>query len=190
MSKMHEIVEKWFHQYSDELYTWAMHKTSSRETSEDLVQETFLSATRGFNGFKNNSNPKTWLFAILNNKIIDHYRLKAKSLQFDSNKTEYISQNITSSFFDEDLNWKLNEDALLWEEENNILDNTDFRLIMAHCIQDLPENWRLAVMSKYIMEKSTEQICQEIKVTQSNYWQIIHRAKLTLKKCIDQKWRF
>ncbi len=190
MSKMHEIVEKWFHEYSDDLFTWALHKTSSRETSEDLVQETFLSATRGFSGFNNKSNPKTWLFAILNNKIIDYYRLKTKSLQVDDHRAEYKTQNLTASFFDADHNWELNDDAVLWEEEFHILDNADFRVIMTNCIQDLPENWRLAIMSKYLLDKNAEQICQEIKVTQSNYWQIIHRAKLTLKKCIDQKWKF
>lgn len=190
MLEKHRTVENWFREYSDELFTWAIHKTSSRETAEDLVQETFLSATKGFNGFKNNSNPKTWLFSILNNKIVDHYRAKARSLQVDSLKVEIKAQNLTGSFFDAHSNWKLKGDQILWEEEMHILDNPDFRKIMTNCISGLPENWRLAFMSKYLLGKSSEQICQEIQVTQSNYWQIIHRAKLTLKQCIDQKWKF
>ena len=72
-------IEDWFHKYSDDLYGWAYHKTSSKEVAEDLVQETFLSAVKGSKNFQNRSNPKTWLFAILNNKIIDYYRKKAKS---------------------------------------------------------------------------------------------------------------
>ncbi|MEA1786740.1 sigma-70 family RNA polymerase sigma factor [Arenibacter sp. GZD96] len=190
MSQMHEIIENWFHEYADDLFSWAYHKTSSKETSEDLVQETFLSAAKGFKNFKNNSNPKTWLFAILNNKIIDFYRSRAKSLQVDNQNSESSTQNLTASYFDADGNWKLKDDSVLWEEEVHILDNANFRKIMTNCMHELPENWRLAIMWKYLLNKSADQICQEIKVTQSNYWQIIHRAKLTLKSCIDQKWKF
>lgn len=49
--------------YSDNMYSWALHKTSSKETAEDLVQETFLAAVQSFDKFKGDSNPKTWLFS-------------------------------------------------------------------------------------------------------------------------------
>jgi RNA polymerase sigma-70 factor (ECF subfamily) len=36
------LLESWVNQFSDELYCWAFYKTSSKETAEDLVQETFV----------------------------------------------------------------------------------------------------------------------------------------------------
>jgi DNA-directed RNA polymerase specialized sigma24 family protein len=48
------------------------YKTSSKETAKILVQETFLSAYR--TTLKVKANPKHG-FAILNNKLWDHYRL-------------------------------------------------------------------------------------------------------------------
>ena len=59
--------------HSDELYSWANHKINNKESAEDLVQETFLSAYKAITNLKNKDQAKTWLFSILNNKIIDFY---------------------------------------------------------------------------------------------------------------------
>jgi RNA polymerase sigma-70 factor (ECF subfamily) len=36
--------------------------------------------------------------------------------------------------------------------------------------------------------KKGEEICQELEISTSNYWQIIHRAKLQLRDCVDNNW--
>tara|TARA_R110002111_G_C5928424_1_gene366584 strand:+ start:270 stop:830 length:561 start_codon:yes stop_codon:yes gene_type:complete len=185
---MNKIVEDWFHLYSDELYGWAYHKTSSKEISEDLVQETFLAALKGFKNFRHDSQPKTWLFAILNNKIIDYYRKKARS--FDQDKTnERMLLNRTKSYFDAHENWKITGKEMFWEENIHLLDDEEFSKILNRCLNELPDSWCFSLVSKYLLEKSAAQICQEIEVTRSNYWQIVHRAKLMVKKCIDLNWK-
>ncbi|MBD1262635.1 sigma-70 family RNA polymerase sigma factor [Maribacter polysiphoniae] len=186
---MKAIIEEWFHEYSDDLYGWAYHKTSSKEVAEDLVQETFLSAVKGLKKFQNKSNPKTWLFAILNNKIIDHYRKKAKSAAVNNERLEHKYTNTTDSFFDSNQNWKVSGSEVAWEEEVHLLDNSEFKKTLDQCVDKLPDNWRLAVVSKYLTDKTTDQICQEMNVNVSNYWQIVHRSKLMLKKCIDNNWK-
>lgn len=183
-----EEIVSWFNTYADSLYNWAYHKTSSKEIAEDLVQETFLSAIRGFDNFKYDSNPKTWLFSILNNKIIDFYRKKARQLTMMDKKVEYRFMNPTDIFFDADHRWELKKEATLWEEDTHILDNLEFKNTLNTCIENLPEHWKFAISAKYLFNKSSELICQELQVTPSNYWQIVHRAKLMLKKCIDLNW--
>ena len=37
-------------------------------------------------------------------------------------------------------------------------------------------------------QKSGEEICQELEITPSNFWQIVHRAKLQLRDCIENNW--
>jgi RNA polymerase sigma-70 factor (ECF subfamily) len=67
------LFESWVNQFSDELFSWAYHKTSSKETAEDLVQDTFLSAFHKIDTFEGKSSPKTWLFSILNNKSLTQF---------------------------------------------------------------------------------------------------------------------
>jgi RNA polymerase sigma-70 factor (ECF subfamily) len=39
-----------------------------------------------------------------------------------------------------------------------------------------------------LKREKKEAICQELEITTSNYWQIVHRSKLLLKKCLELKW--
>lgn len=177
-----EELTNWVNEFTSELYKWAYYKTSSVETAEDLVQETFLAAAQKMDSFKGNSSPKTWLFAILNHKIIDYYR---KSV----NKPVPIETNTISAFFDEDGSWQQEKRPKDWEDnEIHLLDDTDFQKVLQKCLDALPKQWNLCVKLKYLTEKSGEEICQELNIAPTNYWQIVHRAKLQLRNCIENNW--
>lgn len=183
-----EILENWVNQYSDELFSWALYKTSSKETAEDLVQETFLAAFHKIDTFQGKSQPKTWLFSILNNKVVDYYRLSAKTTKQTFSISETNGFELTDGLFNDTENWKNNEINPIWDQEEELLDNPDFNDAMQNCMEDLPQKWKFAVTSKYLTDKKADEICQELEITVSNYWQIVHRSKLLLKKCLEMKW--
>src|SRR5271166_3481860 len=56
------------------LYSAALRMTRNRADAEDLVQETYLKAYRGFGGFTEGTNLKAWLYRILTNTYINNYR--------------------------------------------------------------------------------------------------------------------
>src|SRR5918998_5190835 len=60
------------------LYTAALRMTRSPADAEDLVQETYLKAYRGFEGFQEGTNLKAWLYRILTNTFINSYRAKKR----------------------------------------------------------------------------------------------------------------
>lgn len=181
-SNKNKLFKEWVNEFSDGLYSWAYFKTSNKELAEDLVQETFLSAYKGIENFKNESQPKTWLFRILNNKIIDYYRKAA------TQKEQNIdNETAINSLFDDKNHWNSTINFSL-EEEENLLDNTEFIETLNNCINKLPSNWRIAIESKYQNDIKAQDICKDLNITQSNYWQIIHRAKLQLKICIEKNW--
>jgi RNA polymerase sigma-70 factor (ECF subfamily) len=182
------VLEQWVNQFSDELYSWAFFKTSSKEIAEDLVQDTFLAAFHKIDSFEGKSQPKTWLFSILNNKVIDYYRLSARTTKKNFSLTENSGFELSDGLFNSYGCWKSNDISTVWDQEEELLDNPDFNVIMEECMNDLPQKWKLAVTSKYLSEKKTEAICQELEITTSNYWQIVHRSKLLLKKCLELKW--
>ena len=63
------------------LYGAAMRMTRNRSDAEDLVQETYLRAYRGFAGFQEGTNLKAWLYRILTNTFINNYRKKQRQPQ-------------------------------------------------------------------------------------------------------------
>ena len=65
-------------QYLAPLFSSAMRMTHNSADAEDLVQETYLRAYRGFAGFEQGTNLKAWLFRILTNTYINLYRAKKR----------------------------------------------------------------------------------------------------------------
>src|SRR6266576_6289122 len=60
------------------LYAAALRMTRNPSDAEDLVQETYLRAYRGFGGFREGTNLKAWLYRILTNTFINTYRAKKR----------------------------------------------------------------------------------------------------------------
>lgn len=177
------IFEQWVHDYSDELFSWAFHKTSAKEIAEDLVQETFLSAFKAFESFRGDSKPKTWLLSILNNKIIDYYRKKVNQSDILEKKLNHVADHAF-----EDESWQPSVAEFTWQNEDHILDNPEFLKVLESCLNSLSEKWKIVITAKYLLEKTAEEICQDLAISMSNYWQITHRAKLILRECIEKKW--
>lgn len=182
------LFEKWVNDFSDELFSWAFYKTSSKETAEDLVQETFLAAYHKIESFEGKSQPKTWLFSILNNKVIDYYRKSAKTTKNTFSLTENSGYELSDAIFTQTGCWENNDINPIWDQEVHLLDNSEFNLVMQECMQELPKKWRIALTSKYLSDQKSDVICQELEITLSNYWQIVHRAKLLVKKCLEVNW--
>ncbi|TLX77534.1 sigma-70 family RNA polymerase sigma factor [Labilibacter sediminis] len=173
---------QWVEIYTSDLYSWAYHKTSNVEVAQDLVQDTFLAATERIDSFQRKSSVKTWLFSILNNKIVDFYRKKTKSHLS-------LEENFYSRFFNKDGEWKKESMPMGWEgDDEHLLDNLEFHKVLKSCMDALPESWNTTVKMKYLLQKRGEDICKELGITSSNYWQMIHRAKLQLRDCLQNKW--
>ncbi len=183
MSQNQENLSDWVNQYTTELYSWALHKVSNTELAADLVQDTFLAAAEKMSGFKGESSPKTWLFSILNHKIIDHYRKKV-------NQTVNVEDQSFSGFFDSAGSWEESRKPKEWneDEEKHLLDDDEFQQVLEKCMEALPEKWNACVKLKYLVEKNGDEICQELGITTSNFWQIVHRAKLQLRDCVEKNW--
>ena len=73
MSSTDEVLDD----HGDYLMNFAVKKTSDRELSVDLIQDTLLSGIENISKFRGDSSIRTWLTSILNRKIIDHWRKKS-----------------------------------------------------------------------------------------------------------------
>lgn len=182
MVEQNNALSAWVDTYTQPMYKWAYNKVSDSEMAKDLVQDTFLAAAEKLSSFKGDSSPKTWLFSILNHKIIDYYRKKVKQPLRMENQSFEI-------FFTSDGEWKKDKQPGEWSESSeNLLDNIDFQAVLKECLDALPEQWSTCVKLKYLLNKKGEEICQEVEISPTNYWQIVHRAKLQLRECVENNW--
>lgn len=183
-------ITEWVNLYTDSLYNWALHKVNKPALAEDLVQDTFLAAYKSISKFQNKSQPKTWLLSILKNKIADHYRKQYKMQTVsESELGGQNSEGLLDRFFNHDGEWRKEMRPGNWDdEESELLDNHDFLEILKKCMNLLNQKSHLAIQYKFLEEKEGKVICQELGITPSNFWQLLHRAKLQLRGCIDNNW--
>ena len=94
-----EVITEWVRLYADPMYDWARFKVSDESVARDLVQDTFLAATIGYDSYSASSSVKTWLFQILNNKIVDYYRSRKRVGRTTESMDEEQAEQVTRSFF-------------------------------------------------------------------------------------------
>jgi RNA polymerase sigma-70 factor (TIGR02943 family) len=179
----------WVKSYGDYLYSYAFFKTGNRETAEDLVQEAFISAIKAKDTFHGDSSEKTWLVAILKNKIIDYYRKK----DVLKNASEYITQtddDFSKHFFERSNgHWLRNTAPKLWADSaDGALNTAEFNQVLQMCVQKMPSKLIPVFLAKFIDEEDSETICKVHNISTSNYWVIIHRAKLLIRSCLETNW--
>lgn len=179
--------KEWVSNYGDYLFSIALMKTNNKEVAEDLVQETFFSAIKAAGSFKGESSEKTWLVKILQNKIIDYYRKK----DILKDASEYIHQTQTSfdeHFFDASNHWKEEAEPASWKNADSEIHQAEFHKILELCMKKLPSKLLPVFISKFIEDETAEKICKDYGITPSNYWVIIHRAKLLMRGCLEKNW--
>lgn len=183
----------WVDQFADYLFSVACIQINDKELAKDLVSDTFLSALQNMSNFRGESSEKTWLTRILNNKIIDHYR---KTNSVSKNLTQYLEssdEQFHQAFFEKsymsDYHWKKDTSPSKNEQFTDyILTNNEFQRALEICLDQLSPKLKPVFVAKYIQEQESEEICKEFAISSSNYWIIVHRAKLLMRACLEHKW--
>lgn len=180
--------KQWVTKYADYLYAYAITRINDDEQARDLVQETFLAALERVNKFEGRSSERTWLTAILKNKIIDVYRKKSSGLT--QKNEEHIADQEQQDFFEEkNGHWKVEHyPQQLGTGQEDPMISKEFAMILQKCMQKLPALWLSVFSMKHMDDEPTDVICTALKVSSSNFWVIMHRAKLNLRACMQKNW--
>ncbi len=176
--------DQWINQYADALYGYTLPRVNDAALAEDIVQETFLSAWKARDTFKGEASEKSWLYKICKNKIIDHYRKKARDI------VQPLSQNDhTDGYFNEVGHWTKEDQPGDWGPGYpKSIENKEFYHILNGCKNKLQELQRAVFSMKYQEDMDSAEICKALDITPSNYWVLIHRAKLQLRNCLEKNW--
>ena len=101
----------------DQLYNFASWLTRDRCEAEDLVQETYIKALRGFSSFQLGTNFRAWMYRILRNTFLtSRTGLKATmtvSLELEEDNFELpIERETPEAILIERSNWQLIQNAI------------------------------------------------------------------------------
>ncbi|MEL0454849.1 sigma-70 family RNA polymerase sigma factor [Flavobacteriaceae bacterium SZ-1-7] len=180
----HEInPNNWVDLYSDYLFNYTISRVSDRVIAQDLVQDTFLAGLKSMKNFKGEASERTWLISILKRKIIDYYR------KINSNKGKAEVRMTYNSDDESDGDWLEERVADPFDKTaEDQLENMELGEAIYNCLEKLPQKQAEVFKMKTILGHETETICNELNITASNLWVIIHRARTALADCLKENW--
>jgi RNA polymerase sigma-70 factor (ECF subfamily) len=177
--------EQELQQHRPYLMRYALLQLRNTELAEDVVQETLLAALEGLARFSGNSSKRTWLTGILKHKIIDALRRKSREQPLTLGDDE-SEADVIDAMFSANGHW--HHFPANWGDPEKSLENAKFREIFEICCGLMPERAARAFMMREVMEMNSGEICKELEITQTNLWVILHRARLSLRECLEIKW--
>ena len=152
------------------LYSAALRMTRNPSDAEDLLQETYLRAFRGFSGFTEGTNIKAWVYRILTNTYINSYRKKQRE-----------PQTVSGDDLDE---WYL-YDRIEAEAsaEAEVLESLPEAEVKA-ALESLPEGFRLAVWLVDVEGFSYKEAAEILEVPVGTVMSRLHRGRKSLEKAL------
>ncbi len=154
--------------------------------AEDAVQDTLVAAIEGADRFSGQSSVKTWLTGILKHKIIDHVRRQSREQPLISGDGDASESDIADALFLEDGHWR--QPPSNWGNPDKALENKAFMAVFEECARNIPAKTARAFMMREVMDCDTREICKELDVSTTNCWVMLHRARLSLRECLEMKW--
>ncbi len=171
------------------LVRYALSQLRDSQLAEEAVQEALLSALESLSNFEGKSSLRTWLTSILRFKVIDLQR-RAVSDRTHLEPTDFAAETGDDAWlddlFDETGHWRVAPQA--WSNPEAALEQRRFWETFERCLDKLPAAGGRVFFKREIAGEETETICKEEGITASNCWVILHRARFSLRACLEMSW--
>ncbi|CAN5560391.1 RNA polymerase sigma factor SigR [soil metagenome] len=156
------------------LYSAALRMTRKPADAEDLVQETYLKAYRGFGSYTEGTNLKAWLYRILTNTFINRYRAAQRrpdETDLDEVEDLYLYRRLGG--LEAARASRSAEDELL-----ELFTETAIR----DALEALPEQFRIAVLLADVEGFSYKEIAEILDIPIGTVMSRLHRGRRGLQK--------
>ena len=172
-------------QHRDYLLRFARLQLRNDTWAEDAVSETLLAALSKPQSFENRSQLKTWLVGILKHKVIDLLRQRKREVALEVDEGDG-SEELDALVFKADGHYAVQPSD--WGNPEQDLNSRQFFQVLEACAEKLPAAMGRVFLMREWLELSSEEICKELKLTPTNLYVQLHRARLRLRECLELNW--
>lgn len=171
-----------------QMLKFAVLQLTNEDLAEDVVQEALLGAAKNGASFAGRAAWKTWVFAILKNKIADALRQKARNQEVSNTLGGPEDEDIVPNVFDQRGHWKPGTGPENWGDPEAAFRQQQFWEVFETCLQVLPEAQARVFMMREFIGLESDEICRELDLSTSNLHVLLHRARLRLRECLENGW--
>ena len=166
-----------------QLMRFARSQLRNEAWAEDAVSDTVLAALEKPGSFAGQSQLKTWLVGVLKHKVVDQLRRHTREATVLSTED---GEDLDESLFDRTGHWS--DRPQDWGSPEVHCGQRQFFEVLEVCCSQLPATQGRVFMMREWLELDTDEICKELQITSTNLWVLLHRARLRLRECLQQRW--
>lgn len=171
-----------------EMLRFARLQLGNDDEAEDAVQEALAGASKNAANFRGEAALKTWIIAILKNKVADILRQRQRRPINASQMTSSDQEGALPPVFDQRAMWRDATRPARWEDPEADLHSAQFLAVFDACLNRLPPQQGRVFMMREVVELDTSEICTELGLSTTNVHVILHRARLGLRACLQLHW--
>ena len=173
--------------HRDYLLKFARLQLRNETWAEDAVSETLLAALNKPQAFANRSQLKTWLVGILKHKVIDVFRVNARTVSVDMQYEGPAAEDALDALVFHASGHFVQPPAD-WGNPEQDLQSHQFMLILEACTEKMPPAMGRVFLMREWLELSSDEICNELGLSSTNLYVTLHRARLRLRECLELNW--
>jgi RNA polymerase sigma-70 factor (ECF subfamily) len=180
----------WVDEHGDYLYRFALARVRDASLAEDLVQEGLLAALQSMSSYSGKASERTWLTSIVRHKILDHFRRSSRQVQITEADLD-LSES--ERFFERPDKWDGHWAVALRPVDpeaspEDVVERSDLWKVLNGCLGALPDKLASVFALREMDGLTTEEVCELLSLSSSNFWVIMHRARMQLRRCVEIKW--
>jgi RNA polymerase sigma-70 factor (ECF subfamily) len=170
----------------DRLLRHARQALPDTATAEDLVQDTLVVVLEGAQSHRGEASLRTWATAILKHKVADWYRSPARRHKVSLEAEDERLAQAVEGEFDESGSWRGAIPA--WQQPEQAEEQRQMRGALQACLDRLPaQTGRIFVLREWLGFE-TDEISTRLGLSSDNVRQILHRARMGLRGCMQSRW--
>jgi RNA polymerase sigma-70 factor (ECF subfamily) len=170
-----------------DLLRFALLQLRNREMAEDVVQEALAAALSARDKFEHRASLHTFVFSIVKNKIIDvfrdHWHKKRVALPDETEDADEFD-----ILFAQNGMWAASDKPREWGHPETALQDKQFWQVFDVCMNNLSGNAARVFAMREFLGLETDEICQTVGISETNCSVILHRARMSLRLCLQQRW--
>src|SRR5574340_976765 len=168
------------------LFIFAMMRLRDADLAEDAVQETLVAALQALDRFESRSSIRTWLVAILRNKIADLMSKRGREVSADEMLDALADDG--QQWFDESGNWEPEARPTAWSSPEKSLEQSEFWAVFDLCLKAMSPRVGEVFVLREVMGEAIADICKSLDITETNCSVMLYRARARLRACLENNW--
>jgi RNA polymerase sigma-70 factor (ECF subfamily) len=169
-----------FTKYTKKIINFCYRFCGDKAMAEELAQEVFLRVYKAAHRYKPEAKFSTWLFRIATNVCLNETR---------KYRYHVVTEAMDAFFQTETGTMKQEIEDKKSQHPQDLMEKKDDDILLQQAMKSLPKKQRTALLLKTYNDFSYKEIGEQMKQSENAVKSLIHRARQTLAKSVNDQHR-